>query len=333
MQKLIPRRRLRCFRRAFSLIELLTAIAIIGTLVSLLLPAVQSAREAGRRIGCVNNLKQLGLALVQYELHQFQFPPSYVANTRQKDRDPITLDGPTGFAWGALVLPHLEQAALYDRLDFNIPCYDAANRQAVRSPVAVFLCPSVGIEEGAFLVKNSSGQELAEFSRSHFVTNAGKEEPWGFLAEDYGDIADGPMYRNAKISSADVIDGLSNTVFLGEHSSRLSNKTWVGVAPGAVVCSNDPAMFPLTECDHAATLVNVHSGPAADEVDPQTGFAPIHPPNSALCHVCQMYAEHPGGANVAMGDGSVRFISESIHQPTWAALSSHASGDMPLSTP
>jgi prepilin-type processing-associated H-X9-DG protein len=74
-------------------------------------------------------------------------------------------------------------------------------------------------------------------------------------------------------------------------------------------------------------LVNVHSGPAAGEFDPVTGFAPIHPPNSPLCHVCQMYAEHPGGAHVMLGDGSVRFVSAFIHQPTWAALSSRAKGE------
>jgi hypothetical protein len=121
---------------------------------------------------------------------------------------------------------------------------------------------------------------------------------------------------------------LSNTVFLGEHSGILSNKTWVGVVPGAAVCANNPTMFPITECDNAATLVNVHSGPATDEIDPVTGFAPIHPPNSPLCHVCQMYSGHSGGAFVLLGDGSVRFISQFVHQPTWAALSSRAKAEV-----
>ena len=80
--------------------------------------------------------------------------------------------------------------------------------------------------------------------------------------------------------------------------------------------------FAFAACDFAATLVNVHSGPAASEMPPA-----IHPPNSPLCHVCQMYAEHPGGCNVMLGDGSVRFIDEMINQLTWAALSSRAMGD------
>ncbi|MCU0880253.1 MAG: DUF1559 domain-containing protein, partial [Pirellulaceae bacterium] len=107
-----------------------------------------------------------------------------------------------------------------------------------------------------------------------------------------------------------------------------SNKTWVGVVPGAMVCANNPQRFPITACDYAATLVNVHSGPAAGEIDPVTGFAPIHPPNSPLAHVCQMYAEHPGGANIVLGDGSVRFVSQMINQLTWAALSSRAEGEL-----
>jgi prepilin-type processing-associated H-X9-DG protein len=74
--------------------------------------------------------------------------------------------------------------------------------------------------------------------------------------------------------------------------------------------------------------VNVHSGPAVDEIDPVTGFAPIHPPNSPLCHVCQMYSPHMGGAHVVLGDGSVRFVSQFIHQPTWAALSGCRDGDV-----
>ena len=168
---------------------------------------------------------------------------------------------------------------------------------------------------------NESGQTLAKFARSHYVCNVGQEEPWGFTIDDYSEIADGPLYRNSPTSAADIRDGLSNTVFLGEHHPILSSKTWVGVVPGAAVCPT--SRFAFSSCDHAATLVNVHSGPASDET-PMV----IHPPNSPVCHVCQMYAEHPGGCHVLLGDGSVRFVSEYINQLTWAALSSRAQGDI-----
>lgn len=311
-------------RKGFTLIELLVVIAIIGVLVSLLLPAVQQARGAARRSNCTNNLKQIGLALQNYHEAYQVFPASYLADTRNASRDPNTYDGPNGFAWGTMLLPQLDQAPLYRRFDTRRPCWDAVNAPAAATNLPVFLCPSATNSSGLMPVRDSGGNLLATFGRSTYVANAGQEEPWGFLAEDYYGIADGPMFRNSRVRVADVVDGLSNTVFIGEHSSILSNKTWVGVVPGAEVCANDPVMFPITQCDAAATLVNVHSGPAAAEIDPVTGFAPIHPPNSPLCHVCQMYSEHAGGANVLLGDGSVRFVSQMIHQPTWAGLSSRA---------
>lgn len=315
-------------RPAFTLVELLVVIAIIGILVGLLLPAVQAAREAARRMSCQNNMKQQSLAIMNYESAFRVFPPAYIAQTRHPNRDPITFDGPNGFAWGALILPQLEQTPLHQQMNFSLPSWTNPNQLLVQTRLPVFICPSASRADGNVIIRDESGAVLAEAARSTYVVNAGQDEPWGYTIEDYGSIADGPMFRNSRIRHGDVPDGLSNTVFLGEHSPIVSDKTWGTVTAGAIVCGNNPQRFPLTDCDVAATLVNVHSGPAADEIDPLTGFAPIHPPNSRLAHVCQMYAEHPGGANVAFGDGSIRFVSESIHQPTWAAVNSRNKGEV-----
>ena len=311
-------------RTAFTLIELLVVIAIIAVLIALLLPAVQSAREAARRAQCTNNLKQIGLAMHNYESAFDCFPPGYM--TRRGGGGvhgtpaPDTLDAGPGWAYGTALLPSMEQAAVYHALNVDLPCWSPANSTGATTSLATFLCPSVGESSRVFDVLDQPGSRLARFSRSHYALNAGNDEPWGYSVEDHRSIADGPFYRNSHLTIASVRDGLSNTLFMGEHSPILSDKTWVGVVPGAVVCPRP--RFAFSTCDLAATLVLTHSGPAAGEGDV------IHPPNSRSCHVCQMYAEHPGGANVLLGDGSVRFIKESINQRTWAALATCARGEV-----
>jgi prepilin-type processing-associated H-X9-DG protein len=293
-------------------------------LIALLLPAVQSAREASRRTQCTNNLKQLGLGFHAHHDARKRFPPSYEIQVGgggvHGTPDPATRDAGPGWAWGMLLLPYLEQSGLHEQFNINLPCWDAQNASPARRVLPVFLCPSAGPDTLPFEVIDDAGNVLAVFSRSHYVANVGQEEPWGQTLDDYSSFADGPLYRNSKTTAADVLDGLSNTVFLGEHHHVLSSKTWVGVVPGAAVCPTP--QFAFSTCDAAATLVNVHSGPSASEVPPA-----IHPPNSPLCHVCQMYAEHPGGCNVMLGDGSVRFVSEYVSQTTWAAISSRAKGE------
>ena len=126
---------------------------------------------------------------------------------------------------------------------------------------------------------------------------------------DTGRVADGPFFRNSGTKFASVVDGLSSTIFVGEHSSKLSDKTWVGV---------------VTET--AATLVFCHSGPAGGELD-ITGYPIFHPVNFPALHVCQMFSEHPGGGNILFGDGSVRFINSTIDIYVFASLSSMNEGE------
>lgn len=312
-------------QNGFTLVELLVAIAIIGVLIAILLPAVQAAREAARRAECANNLKQIGLAMHLYHDSLGSFPSAYVSQTGgggvQGEPDPDTRDAGPGWAWGMLILPYAEQQTVQFTFNQNLPCWAPENAGAAQAQISLYLCPSASGEQEAFEVLDDEGSVLARFGRSHYVANVGQEEPWGQARDTYLGLVDGPLYRNSGTRAVDVTDGLSNTVFLGEHHSVLSNKTWVGVVPGASVCPSEE--FAFSTCDAAATLVQVHSGPAGSEDPPA-----IHPPNSPLCHVCQMYAQHPGGCNVMLGDGSVRFVSDYISQPTWAALSSRALGDL-----
>ena len=191
------------------------------------------------------------------------------------------------------------------------------------------------------------GREIV-VGRSHYVASHGQESCWGecgasttgevftniydssteivVIDGDVSRVADGPFYRNSKTSIGEITDGTSNTIFLGEHSSALSEKTWVGVIPGAFTHPNFSS--PENGPDAAATLTLVHAGPSGGELD-ITGFPIIHPINFPTYHVGQMYSEHPGGGQVAMGDGSVRFISEDINLILFAELSSIAEGEIP----
>ena len=310
-------------RSAFTLIELLVVIAIIAMLIGLLLPAVQKVRESAARLQSTNNLKQLGLALHNHHDTAGHFPAGYLANTRGPAVNPDTLDAPPGWGWGVQLLPYLEQDNLYKQLRLDLPAWHPTHAALVKTQLKVFLNPGAPNQGATMQVKTETGSVLAEWGRSHYVANNGQDESWAYPRHDLSGIrGTGPFYRNSRVRIGDVSDGLSNTVFLGEHTT-VSDKTWVGVHPDAACCPIDPHRFPFTACDAPATLLLCHSGPAAGEP------GVVHPPSFPTCHVCQMYAPWAGGGQVLFGDGHVQFIPTSINLNTWAALSSMNLGDVP----
>ncbi len=340
-------------RAGFTLIELLVVIAVIAILMALLLPAVQQAREAARRTQCKNNLKQLGLALHNYHDAYSVFPPAYIGNPYVSGtNNGVTYpddngNGVSGFAWGTLLLPALDQSSLYNQFDINQPCWASRNVPLAKTKLTLFLCPTATGGSDGFQVERYNGSPAyapknptpfspaITFAHSHYVTNAGIHQPWGRVT-NYDDFStpepipangnqpamiDGPFYRNSRISSSSVTDGLSQTIFLGEHSSILSNKTWVGVVPFGATCPK--GSFP-SDCNSAGCLVGAHSGPDTHD-HPQVV---IHAPNNPFGHTDEMYSEHVGGANILMGDGSVRFVSQFIDPFVWVGLSTRGGSEI-----
>lgn len=354
------RHRRRRLRAGFTLIELLVVIAIIAILISLLLPAVQQAREAARRTQCSNRLKQLGLALHNYHDVHGVFPAGYYSWPTSNGSgpasaliDPLTWDGGPGWGWGTALLPFIDQAPLASQLSGNLPIWDASHADAIATKLSTFLCPSSSGGDEEFTVRDAAGDPLSvagqpvSLGRSHYVASHGQESCWGecgaaltgdiftdiytsatttvTINGDVSKVADGPFYRNSKTRFRDITDGTSNTIFLGEHSSALSEKTWVGVVPSAFT---HPAFTsPENGPDAAATLTLVHAGPSGGELD-ITGFPIIHPVNFPTYHVGQMYSQHIGGGQICLGDGSVRFISEFVDLLLWAELSSIGEGEV-----
>lgn len=346
-------------RLAFTLVELLVVIAIIGVLVGLLLPAVQATREAARRMSCSNNLRQIGLAAQNYHSAFNRFPSGYVSFATNNgvapplaQLDPVTWDAGPGWGWAAGLLPFAEGNSVIDQLRLNEPIWSPANENAIGAKIPMFLCPSTTGGDDPFTVQSENGTPLSiagrevRLGRAHYVASHGQESCWGecgaaatgevftniytsttqivAIDGDAGRVADGPFFRNSKTRFRDVLDGTSNTIFFGEHSSALSDKTWVGVVPGAF--THPRFASPENGPDAAATLTLVHAGPSGGELD-ITGAPIIHPINFPTYHVGQMFSEHPGGGFICMGDGSVHFVANTVDLFLWAELSSMAEGE------
>ena len=329
--------------RGFTLIELLVVIAIIAVLIALLLPAVQAAREGARRASCINNLKQIGLAIANYESSLGCIVSGYVSSPTPLAKfgvagynpDPATGDNGPGWGWLALLLPYAEQSPLYNAINVNLPTWVVDNGTVVNVSINVYLCPSAN--------NPTSGCEMVDanlnllpvanqrFARANYQYNQGWNDTGMPATVNYDDTTrgcNGPIYRNSRVTYAAVTDGLSQTVVAGEKSPFLADASWVGIIPGYRHFAYNAFASAGTgglgvNYDYASAILGAHSGPSLYE-SPMV----IHPPNSPLGHTDEMYSMHPGGSNVLFGDGSVRFVKESIRLSTWQALSSRGGGEI-----
>lgn len=324
-------------RQGFTLVELLVVIAIIGLLVSLLLPAVQAARESSRRTSCYNNLKQIGIALQGYHDSLKHFPPAYVVSpiTNVPMGPPDSNTGDTGPGWGflTLLLPYSEQAPLHQLLNINLPCWSPGNAVPVKTVLPAYICPSA-VSMGTppvFNVIDANGNTLATFARANYVGVAGRFSPWQQYFDPATELStvnvggftvDGVLYRNSRTRMADILDGTSHTIVVSEKTPYHSDSTWVGVVPKGVTCPSP--QFAIVGCDPASSQVNVHTGPTPGETPPV-----IKPPDQPLANTDEVWSNHPAGANVLFCDGSVKFILDTVDNLTWSFYGTRAAGDVP----
>lgn len=311
--------------RAFTLVELLVVIAIIGILVSLLLPAVQSARESARRTQCSNNLKQLGLALHTYHATVGSFPPSV---TSRPNEDPGTT---TNFRvnWVIAILPFLEQQALYDAFDLTKNISDSANREQRGVRLSAMLCPtdqpnarpfaSATAAEGDNWARGNYG---ANGANAHMM-NLGGRTDWAINADSPGwkdKYRRGIMGANVALKQSGIRDGASNTILLAELRIGVNERdrrgTWAMGVPGA------SALF-----QHGAGGDANGPNPCNDNADDLKDCSYLKntsPGNQSLIQQCMPCinssgnnqgaprSRHTDGIFICRADGGVQFLSDFV---------------------
>jgi prepilin-type N-terminal cleavage/methylation domain-containing protein/prepilin-type processing-associated H-X9-DG protein len=309
-------------RRGFTLVELLVVIAIIGVLVSLLLPAVQAAREAARRMQCGNNLKQFGLGLHNYHDTYGAFPMGYFV-----DSPPLNIQ-----SWGVAVLPFIEQQNLYDRFDTRVPAafemgpIGTSNVEVISTLLQVYMCPSSAQGGGAHRIYDGMlpagalpglpGLTWRAAPSDYCITTgvlgvfsnlAYANIPGGSGGDRHGAIQPrivGQASRSSRMT--DIADGTSNTFLLGERTggTAIYSKRKVIQIPEPHPRMNGGGWGDALNGEHwvGGTLMSGTSWP------PQQGPCAI---NCSNLRGSGFHSFHPGGCHFLMGDGSVQFISES----------------------
>jgi prepilin-type N-terminal cleavage/methylation domain-containing protein len=321
-------------RRGFTLIELLVVIAIIAVLIALLLPAVQAAREAARRAQCVNNLKQLGIALHNYHDVNGAFPvdrfngPVFGSYTYGLD------------CYSAMVrlLPFMEQTTTYSTFNFNLNNNDPGNTTGLGVYVASFLCPS-----------DTTDRVPAGWAATNYAVSEGAYFPWLYGPSDVPGAntsfapPNGVFFVDMSFNIASITDGTSNTAafserVIGDFSSAISTPKTDNYSPGTSPAGFTDAIagcLALNITNLSLQGLSVDGAPWAFSSNCETIYKHATTPNTRSCMypanwriLLSANSNHPGGVNVTLSDGSVRFIKDTINPVTWQAMGTRNGGEV-----
>jgi prepilin-type N-terminal cleavage/methylation domain-containing protein/prepilin-type processing-associated H-X9-DG protein len=328
-------------RRAFTLIELLVVIAIIAVLIALLLPAVQAAREAARRSQCVNNMKQIGLAMHNYESATGCFPPAKIYSMTTLAAPYYNDPGNVGLVLNTtaftMILASLEQTSLYNAYNFSLPSTPGtntgvnltpvggpggfmANTTVVGTLVSVYVCPDSNVSvpittagTAAYAMTNGRrGDYLLACSQYYEAYNGTYQTTVSWQ----GHPPDSGVFSGSDIPTriAEIRDGTSNTVMVGEGSEPKTSTSYGPYWGAGAWTSTHGRTFPATSVDIPYGMPNGH---------PTAGLT-----YATESYAWQMGSLHPGGMNALTADGSVKFIKNSINPGSWFGLNTMKNGEV-----